>query len=116
SGTKFADIKARAEKGEAISPMSLAGKVTINIDNTFEVINEQLSHNVVGWVEGSDPVLKDSYVMFGAHLDHIGYSQTGNGRAGDTSGCRRRSPEAQAAVIAAGKTVQRVTAPAGAPA
>jgi hypothetical protein len=43
------------------------------------VINEQISHNVVGMIEGSDPVLKDTYVMFGAHLDHIGYSQTGAG-------------------------------------
>jgi hypothetical protein len=114
SGTKFADIKAKAENGEALSPMSLTGKVTINIDNNYEVINEQLSHNVVGWIEGSDPVLKDTYVMFGAHLDHIGYSQTGGGRAGDTSGCRRRSPEAQAAVVAAGKTVQRITTPGAA--
>jgi hypothetical protein len=77
------------------------------------VISEQLSHNVIGVVPGTDPVLKDTYVMFGAHLDHIGYSQTGNGRGSDPSGCRRRSPEAQAAVTAAGKTVQRPADPAG---
>ena len=28
--------------------------------------------NVVGIVEGSDPVLKDEYVLISAHLDHIG--------------------------------------------
>lgn len=112
---KFAEIKARAEKGEPIAPMALAAKVTINIDNNFEVISQQLSHNVAGMIEGSDPVLKGTYVMFGSHLDHIGYSQTGTARGGDTSGCRRRSPEAQSAVLAAGKVVQRVTAPAGGP-
>ena len=104
---KFADIKAKAQKGDPLQATSIAAKVTVNIDNTYEVISEQLSHNVVGMVPGTDPVLKDTYVMFGAHLDHIGYSQTGNGRGGDPSGCRRRSSDAQAAVVAAGKTVQR---------
>ena len=101
-----------------IAPITLPAKITINIDNTFEVLNEQISHNVVGMIEGTDPVLKDTYVMFGAHLDHIGYSQTGTGRGGGTDGCRRRSPAAQAAVTAAGKVVQRQAArrPGGAPA
>jgi peptidase M28-like protein len=109
---KFADIKAKAQKGDPLQATSIAAKVTVNIDNTYEVISEQLSHNVVGMVPGTDPVLKDTYVMFGAHLDHIGYSQTGNGRGGDPSGCRRRSTEAQAAVVAAGKIVQRPSDPA----
>src|SRR5262245_39184299 len=110
--TKFADIKAKAQKGDPLQPASFAAKVTVNIDNTYEVISEQLSHNVIGMVPGTDPVLKDTYIMFGSHRDHIGYSQTGNGRGGDPSGCRRRSPEAQTAVIAAGKTVQRPSEPA----
>jgi len=109
SSVKFADILAKAEKGEPIQPMSLAARVTINIDNKFEVVNEQITHNVVGMVEGSDPALKDTYILVGAHLDHIGYSQTGAGRGGATDGCRRRSPEAQAAVTATGKVVQRPT-------
>jgi Peptidase family M28 len=107
SDMKFADILAAARRGDPIAPMTLSAKVTINIDNTFDVINEQISHNVVGIIEGTDPVLKDTYVMFGAHLDHIGYSQTGAGSAGSPGACRRRSPEAQAAVTAAGKVVQR---------
>src|SRR5688572_14038041 len=86
--------------------MSLAAQVTINIDNTFEVLSEQITHNVVGMVEGTDPVLKDTYVLIGAHLDHVGYSQTGAGRGGGTDSCRRRSPAAQAAVVAAGRVVQ----------
>src|SRR5262245_37814513 len=111
SPVKFADIKAKAEKGEPLSPMSLPAKVTINIDNTYDVISEQISHNVVGLIEGTDPQLKSTYVLFGAHLDHVGYSQTGAGRGGSPDGCRRRSPAAQAAVTAAGRTVQRPTPP-----
>ncbi|HLQ76858.1 MAG TPA: M28 family peptidase [Terriglobia bacterium] len=110
ASVKFADILASAQRGEPIAPVTLPAKVTINIDNTFDVINEQISHNVVGLIEGTDPVLKNTYVMFGAHLDHIGYSQTGAGRGGGTDACRRRSPDAQAAVTAAGKVVQRPAA------
>jgi hypothetical protein len=107
---KFAEILAAARRGDLVAPMTLPVKVTVNIDNTFVVMSEQISHNVVGMIEGTDPVLKDTYVMFGAHLDHIGYSQTGTGRGGGTDGCRRRSPVAQASVVAAGKTVQRPAA------
>jgi hypothetical protein len=28
--------------------------------------------NVIAWLEGSDPDLKDEYVVIGAHLDHLG--------------------------------------------
>lgn len=28
--------------------------------------------NVVGWLEGSDPKLKNEYVVIGSHLDHLG--------------------------------------------
>jgi len=28
--------------------------------------------NVIAWLEGSDPELKDEYVVIGAHLDHLG--------------------------------------------
>ncbi len=32
------------------------------------------SPNVIAMVEGSDPVLKNEYVVFSAHLDHVGYA------------------------------------------
>jgi hypothetical protein len=106
---RFADIRAKAEKGEPIEPMSVPAKVTITIENQYEVLSEQITHNVVGVVEGSDPALKNTYVLFGAHLDHVGYSQNGTGRGAGSNACRQRSPAAQAAVVAAGKTVQRPT-------
>ncbi|MES2756666.1 MAG: M28 family metallopeptidase [Pseudomonadota bacterium] len=36
------------------------------------VLGDVRSHNVVGMIEGSDPRLKHEYVVFSAHLDHIG--------------------------------------------
>src|SRR6185436_10043172 len=115
---KFADIKAKADKGEPIAGMTIPAKVTVTINNTFEVVRLQVSKNVVAMIEGTDPVLKNTYVMFGAHLDHVGYSP-GRGTQPSPTGCRRRSEVAQAAVVAAGKPVQRPSAPArgaGAPA
>lgn len=104
SATKFADLKAKAAKGDPMTPFTIAAKVTVNVDNTFDVVSQQLAHNVVGMVEGSDPKLKDTYVMYGAHLDHTGYSQAGNGNPGSVSGCRNRSAVALEAVTKSGKT------------
>src|SRR6185312_15410547 len=103
---KFADVLAKAQKGEPIQPMALPTHVTVKIDNDFEVVSEQLSRNVVGMIEGADPKLKDSYVMFGAHLDHIGYSQTGGGGQPTPRACRERGPAALEALKKAGKQAQ----------
>jgi len=40
------------------------------------------TENVIGMVEGGDPVLKNEYVVFSAHLDHVGLSNAAPG--GDT--------------------------------
>ncbi len=32
------------------------------------------AENVVGLIRGSDPVMKNEYVIISAHLDHIGFS------------------------------------------
>lgn len=40
-------------------------------DSTAPAVTYQLS-NVVGWVEGTDPILKDEFILFGAHHDHLG--------------------------------------------
>ncbi len=31
--------------------------------------------NIVGVIEGSDPVLKDEYILLGAHYDHLGWKE-----------------------------------------
>jgi Zn-dependent M28 family amino/carboxypeptidase len=72
--TNFAALKAASDKGDPLPTFSVPGvKVTLNVNNSYEVVSTQLTKNVVGMVEGVDPVLKKTYVMFGAHLDHVGY-------------------------------------------
>ncbi len=87
----YADLKALAEKREPLPAVSLAGiKVTITLEPKYEVVRTQYTRNVVGIVEGTDPVLKRTYVGFGAHYDHVGYSQ-GSVVPGPT-GPRRSAP------------------------
>ena len=50
---------------------SSATKVTLNISTFDDTVNTQ---NVVAVLEGSDSTLKNEYVAFGAHYDHIGIS------------------------------------------
>ena len=81
TGESFSAWRERAGKGEAIPERVLAGvTVTVAIDNTFDVLSTRTTPNVVGMVEGRDPVLKDSYVILAAHLDHVGVSRGGEAK------------------------------------
>lgn len=66
--------------------------------------------NVVGILEGSDPVLKNEYVVISAHLDHIGFSaplpdghNVNNGADDDGSGSTGLLGVAHAYAVAAQK-------------
>jgi Zn-dependent M28 family amino/carboxypeptidase len=86
AGTSYPDLKARIDRGEAVAAVPLRGvKVTINVDNTYQPAVTRLSRNVVGLVEGSDPALKNTYVLFGAHLDHVGYATSAQDLKGDVT-------------------------------
>ena len=67
--------------------------ITINVDADYTVVQTRLTRNVVGIIPGTDAKLRDSYVMFGAHYDHVGYQQTppGQGRGGGGGGATLRA-------------------------
>ena len=52
-------------------------KVSANVAVKSETVYTQ---NVVGILEGSDPVLKKEYVVVGAHYDHVGMNPFMNGQ------------------------------------
>jgi hypothetical protein len=88
----FAEVKALASRQEPLPGFALPRvKLTITVDPTYRVLNTLYTHNVVGMVEGADPRLKDTYVMFGAHLDHVGYTA-----APRAAGAGVRCPETSA--------------------
>jgi hypothetical protein len=75
SDVKYADLKAKAAAQEPLPAFSLKGaSITFNIDADYQVVRTQFTRNVVGIIPGTDPKLKDTYVSFGAHYDHVGYS------------------------------------------
>ncbi len=59
----------RDENGEALTSFDLDGKISMRQRSTHETI---YSPNVVAVLPGSDPLLANEYVVYTAHLDHIG--------------------------------------------
>ncbi|SES66158.1 M28 family metallopeptidase [Thalassotalea agarivorans] len=69
------EVFALDEENKAVKGFALNASIAIESKSRHEEIT---SPNVVGVIEGSDPVLKDEYVVFSAHLDHIGVSTHGD--------------------------------------
>lgn len=63
---------AQYEKGEKIKGQEMNMSAHIAYKSSHGKVN---SPNVVGILEGSDPVLKNEYVLLSAHTDHIGVSE-----------------------------------------
>ena len=57
-------------------PLGLTGSVTIK--QTIRTVDSQ---NVIGRLAGSDPTLKNEYVVYTAHWDHLGTGEPVNGDA-----------------------------------
>ncbi len=73
---KYAELKDKAAKQEVLPGFSLSGvKVTFHMEADYRIVRTQFTRNVVGVIEGSDAKLKDTYVTFGAHYDHVGYAE-----------------------------------------
>lgn len=69
----LASIHAQLEDDIAPQGFDLAVTATISYKTTHTSIS---SPNVVGLVEGSDPILKNEYVVYTAHSDHLGISKS----------------------------------------
>jgi hypothetical protein len=77
SDVPYADLKASAARQEPLRPFILEGvKLTFNVDAEYDAVRTRYTRNVVGIVEGTDPTLKDTYVLYGAHYDHTGYRES----------------------------------------
>lgn len=75
--TRLADVLAQADK-QGAKPKGFALKPTVSISRTSAHRNFT-SPNVLGVLPGSDPALKDEYVLLMAHLDHEGMDTTKEG-------------------------------------
>lgn len=74
-GQDFDTLKKQARTRE-FKPVDLRVKASIAVKNKLRTID---SHNVIAKLEGSDPQLKDEYVIYSAHWDHLGIGAPVNG-------------------------------------
>jgi hypothetical protein len=73
---KYDELKRKASAQEELPQFRVPGAtITFNVDADYQIVRTQLTKNVVGIVDGSDPQLKGTYVAFGAHYDHVGYAE-----------------------------------------
>ena len=71
SGKTIDELKAKIETTNKPASAALSG-TRLTINSTDETSLVRVS-NVIGYIEGSDPELKDEVFVIGAHFDHLGY-------------------------------------------
>ena len=76
SGHTYDSILKTAAANEALVGFPLAATLQAKTAVTTGAVE---APNVVGILPGSDPLLKDEYVVFSAHLDHLGIGRAVNG-------------------------------------
>jgi aminopeptidase YwaD len=82
TGQTIEKLEAEIEKKNSTINLELAAKVEVAI-NVLQ--KETESRNVVAMLPGNDSILKDQYVVVGAHFDHLGMGGPESGsRALDT--------------------------------
>jgi Zn-dependent M28 family amino/carboxypeptidase len=75
AGQDFEALKKQATTRE-FKPVPLGLKASMTIHNKLRAVE---SRNVLAKLEGSDPALKDEYVVYSAHWDHFGIGEPVNG-------------------------------------
>jgi hypothetical protein len=75
AGQDFDALKKQAATRD-FKPVPLGLRASMALKNTLRTMDSQ---NVVAKVEGRDPRLKDEYVVYTAHWDHLGVGPAGEG-------------------------------------
>ena len=78
NGVSPDSLRAWGDRPLAAHPL---GDVTVEIDVREQVLEHTSAPNVVGILDGGDDALKKEYVLFTAHMDHIGTPGAGEGCA-----------------------------------
>jgi len=75
SGQDLAALKAQAKTRE-FTPVPLGATASMSFQQTRRTIDSQ---NVIGKITGSDPALRNEFVVYMAHWDHLGIGTAVNG-------------------------------------
>ena len=77
SGHSFAELLALADAQKPLPRFELNKRLTASVTTENSGVE---SPNLVAELEGSDPSLKNEYVLLSAHLDHLGMGAPANGK------------------------------------
>lgn len=78
SGLKFEEAKTQAQSGRIMPGFASGLKADLQSGTEPDRVK---GRSVMAILPGQDPVLKNQYIVLGAHMDHVGY-----GGSGSTSG------------------------------
>ncbi len=70
TGYTVEKIKQEIESTKKSKSIKLEQKIKFKVES--ELLKQQKTANIIGILEGSDPVLKNEYLVLGAHADHLG--------------------------------------------
>ena len=72
----IAELEKTLNDGRTPVSFNCQSEIEIKTEVNYEVLKTQ---NVIGVIEGNDPVLKNEYIVVGAHYDHFGSGGPGSG-------------------------------------
>lgn len=72
ASTSFKETIANAQKNK---PQAFPLNISVRMQTQTDVVEDVAGLNLVAMLPGSDPVLQHEYVVFVAHLDHLGISR-----------------------------------------
>ncbi len=75
AGQNFEELKARAAT-RAFRPVPLGVTASVQLRNRLRKVD---SHNIAARLDGSEPTLRDQFVVYTAHWDHFGIGEKVNG-------------------------------------
>ncbi len=70
TGKELAELQTAIDENKQPASMALDKKMKIQVNADYKP--KAVCKNVVGILPGTDPELKDEYIVLGAHLDHVG--------------------------------------------
>ena len=106
SSTTISDLETKLDKD--LKPASMDLDMILSV--TTEIIQQEVTtQNVIALLPGSDSMLKDEYIVIGAHYDHLGWGGKGSGsRRPDTTAIHNGADDNASGVAAVLEIAERL--------
>ena len=106
SSTTISDLETKLDKD--LKPASMDLDMVLSV--TTEIIQQEVTtQNVIALLPGSDSMLKDEYIVIGAHYDHLGWGGKGSGsRRPDTTAIHNGADDNASGVAAILEIAERL--------